>query len=121
MVSVSFRFCVNPSFLKKRSQHPITISRGKLGHAYRTLQASGVAKANRPGQIRVIFPHGEPGCGHIYSGVNNRGPYLQLKLDGEIPRLPEYFKLGDDLLVVFTEVLTKVGYKYYAILERYQD
>lgn len=118
MISVSFRFCVNRSFLKKRSQHPIHISRGKLGHAYRTLQTSGFARAERPGQVLVIFPQGERGCGHIYSGANNRGPYLQLKVDGEFPRIPEYFKLGDDLLVVFTELLTSTGYEYYAILER---
>ena len=121
MVSLSFRFTVTRSFLQERSQHPITIARNKLGYAYKTLAASEFAKATQPGKILVIFPHGETGTGHIYSGVNNRGPYLQLKLDGDFPRIPGYFKLNDELLLVFTEVKTKDGHKYYAILERFQD
>jgi len=54
-------------------------------------------------------------------GKNNRGPYLQLKLDGDFPRIPAYFKKGDELLVVFTEVITSGGPKYYAILELFEN
>jgi hypothetical protein len=58
MISVSFLFSVTPSFLEKRSQHPITIARRSFGYAYDTVQSSGFAKATEPGQIRVIFRMG---------------------------------------------------------------
>ncbi len=121
MISVSFLFSVTPSFLEKRSQHPITIARRSLGYAYDTVQSSGFAKATEPGQIRVIFPHGDTGTAHIYSNENNRGPYLQFKFDGDFPRIPAYFKKGDELLVAFTEVITSGGPKYYAILELFEN
>ena len=121
-MTVCFHYRVPSSFVEKGSQHPIHIARDYLGNDYATFQNSDFAGATQPEQVRVIFPRGDTGKAHIYAylGKNNHEPYLQLRFDGDHPRIPGYLKKADELVVILAEVTTYRGFRYYAILEFFE-
>lgn len=103
---ILFWFFVNKSFLTKTT-HPITVPRSQVD--YKAIKAAGIDQS----RLIVILPRGQRFEAHLYSGVNNRGHFLQLVFHGDDRRLPGYLNLNDHLIVL----LFRLGLRSYAVLE----